>query len=90
MSIHKREVDKWQTMFITLHGHYEYLVMPYGLINVAAVFQAFVNDIFRDVLNQCVIVYIDCILICSYIRLMIHTYSKYAKYYRDCCSAVSF
>lgn len=60
-----REGDKWKTAFSTTTGHYEYLVMPFGLVNSPSVFQAFVNDIFQDLLNQCVIVYIDDILIYS-------------------------
>jgi hypothetical protein len=39
--------------------------MPFGLSNSPSVFQAFVNEIFRDMLNQKVIVYIDDILIFS-------------------------
>lgn len=42
----------------------QYLLMQYVLTKMGAVFQAFVNEIFRDILNQCVIVYIDNILIC--------------------------
>ncbi len=39
--------------------------MPFGLSNSPSVFQAFINDVFRDMLNQWVIVYIDDILIYS-------------------------
>ncbi len=39
--------------------------MPFGLVNSPSVFQAFVNDVFRDMLNRWVIVYIDDILIYS-------------------------
>ncbi len=39
--------------------------MPYGLANAPAVFQSFINEIFRDLLNQCVMAYIDDILIYS-------------------------
>lgn len=46
-------------------GQYDYLVMPCGLTNVPADFQSFINKIFRDLLNHCVIVYIDNILIYS-------------------------
>ncbi len=60
-----REGDEWKTAFSTISGHYEHLVMPFGLVNSPSVFQAFVNDVFRDMLNRWVIVYIDDILIYS-------------------------
>ncbi len=46
-------------------GHYEYLVMPFGLSNSPSVFQAYIKDVFRDMLNRWVIVYIDDIQIYS-------------------------
>ncbi|XP_075449336.1 uncharacterized protein LOC142490799 [Ascaphus truei] len=60
-----REGDEWKTAFNTHDGHYEYLVMPFGLCNAPAVFQDFVNEIFRDILNTFLIVYLDDILIFS-------------------------
>uniref|UniRef100_A0A9J7WUR7 Gypsy retrotransposon integrase-like protein 1 n=1 Tax=Cyprinus carpio carpio TaxID=630221 RepID=A0A9J7WUR7_CYPCA len=60
-----REGDEWKTAFSTTSGHYQYRVMPFGLSNSPSVFQAFVNEIFRDMLNRSVIVYIDDILIYS-------------------------
>ncbi len=60
-----REGDEWKTAFSTTSGHYEYLVMPFGLSNSPSVFQAFINEVFRDMLNRWVIVYIDDILIYS-------------------------
>ena len=39
--------------------------MPFGLTNVSAAFQQFMNDIFLDLLNICVVVYLDNILIYS-------------------------
>lgn len=60
-----REGDEWKTAFNTPLGHFEYLVMPFGLINAPAVFQTLVNDVLRDFLNLFVFVYLDGILIFS-------------------------
>ncbi|KAK3563168.1 hypothetical protein QTP86_016401 [Hemibagrus guttatus] len=46
-------------------GHYEYLIMPYGLTNTPAVFQSMINVIFKDLLDTYIIAYIDDILIYS-------------------------
>ncbi|KAL0152686.1 hypothetical protein M9458_052409 [Cirrhinus mrigala] len=60
-----RRGDEWKTAFVTPSGHYEYRVMPYGLANSPSIFQNFMNEIFRDMLHQYVVVYIDDILIYS-------------------------
>lgn len=46
-----------------MSGHYEYLVMPYGLANAPSVFQAFVNEVFQDMLRCQGVMYIDDILV---------------------------
>ena len=60
-----RDGDEWKTGFNTPTGHYEYLVIPFGLTNAPAVFQALVNDVLRDCLNRFVFLYLDDILIYS-------------------------
>lgn len=44
-----RKGDKWKTAFNTPTGHYEYLLVPFGLINVPSVCQGLVYNVLRDV-----------------------------------------
>ncbi|KAI7810424.1 putative retrotransposon-like protein 1-like [Triplophysa rosa] len=60
-----RRGDEWKTAFNTPTGHYEYRVMPFGLANAPAVFQALINDVLREMLDKFVFVYLDDILIFS-------------------------
>ncbi len=46
-----REGDEWKTAFMTLTGHYEYLVMTYGLVNAPSVFQDFMHEVLREYLQ---------------------------------------
>lgn len=55
--------DEWKTAFKTCYRSFEWLVMPFGLLNAPLVFQRFMNDIFSDLLDVCVVVYLDDILI---------------------------
>ena len=47
------------------YGFYEWLVMLFDLINTLAVFQCCISTVFADLLDVCVIVYLDDILIYS-------------------------
>ena len=60
-----REGDEWKTAFRTRYGHFEYLVMPFGLANAPATFQAFINKVLREFLDVFCIAYLDDILIYS-------------------------
>ncbi|KAK3570134.1 hypothetical protein QTP86_012507 [Hemibagrus guttatus] len=47
-----REGDEWKTAFVTPTGHYEYLVMPYGLANAPSVFQDFMHEAEKCLFHQ--------------------------------------
>ncbi|CAJ0965986.1 unnamed protein product [Ranitomeya imitator] len=60
-----RTGDEWKTAFNAPEGHFEYLIMPFGLSNAPSVFQSFMHDIFREYLDKFLIVYLDDILVFS-------------------------
>ncbi|KAI4883252.1 hypothetical protein NFI96_008388 [Prochilodus magdalenae] len=49
--IHIRQEDEWKKAFINLSGHYEYRVMPFGVMNAPVIFQGFVNGVLREALG---------------------------------------
>ena len=57
--------DKWKTTFRTQYGSFEWLVMPKGLMNAPASFQRFMNDIFANMIDISVVMYLDDILVYS-------------------------
>ena len=60
-----REGHEQKTAFLTRYGLYEYTVMPFGLCNAPATFQAFINDILREYLDLFCTAYLDDILVYS-------------------------
>jgi len=47
-----KEGDKWKVAFTTHIGAYKSIVMYFGLTNSPAIFQAMMNNLFRDLINK--------------------------------------
>ena len=63
--VHITNSNEWKTAFRICYGSFEWFVMPFGLTNAPVVFQQFMNNIFSDLLNVYVVIYLDDILIYS-------------------------
>ncbi|KAL0560847.1 hypothetical protein IC582_001261 [Cucumis melo] len=88
-----KDGDVSKTAFRSRYGHYEFIVMSFGLTNAPAVFMDLMNRVFREFLDTFVIVFIDDILIYSkteaehekHLRIVLQTlrdnklYAKFSK-----------
>eukprot|EP00253_Pinus_taeda_P020664 PITA_20664 len=88
-----KEEDIAKTTFRTRYGHYEFVVLSFGLTNAPATFMCLMNNNFHHYLDRFVLIFIDNILIYSrtieehyeHLRMVLQTlrehqlYTKFSK-----------
>ncbi|KAL4323301.1 hypothetical protein GQ457_11G033130 [Hibiscus cannabinus] len=83
-----KDADVPKTSLRTRYGHFEFLVMPFGLMNAPATFMDLMNRVFKPYLDKFVVVFIDDILIYSrnkddhaeHLRIVLQTLREYQLY----------
>ena len=83
-----KDVDIHKTTFGTRYGHYEFLVMPFGLTKAPTAFMDLMNRDFQSYVDQFVVVFINDILVYSkgqenhdtHLRVVLETLRKERLY----------
>eukprot|EP00253_Pinus_taeda_P012980 PITA_12980 len=83
-----KDEDIAKTAFRTRYGHYEFVVLPFGLTNAPATFMCLMNTVFHQYLDKFVLIFIDDILIYSrnikeheeHLRIVLQTLREHQLY----------
>eukprot|EP00253_Pinus_taeda_P017918 PITA_17918 len=83
-----KDEDIAKTAFRTRYGHYEFVVLPFGLTNAPATFMCLMNSVFHQYLDKFVLIFIDDILIYSrnikeheeHLRIVLQTLREHQLY----------
>ena len=83
-----REVDIPKTAFMMQYGHFEFIVMLFGLTNAPTTFMDLMHRLFQPYVDQFVVVFIDNILIYSktekehedHLRIVLHALREHQLY----------
>jgi transposase InsO family protein len=83
VAMHEEDIHK--TAFVTQNGHYEWLVLPFGLKNAPAIFQRVIRKILADLINNGCMNYLDDIIIYAktleeHNRLLHEVFSRLKKH----------
>lgn len=90
-------------MFCYKYGHFKYCIIPFGLSNVLAAFQTYINLVLRKYLNIFILVYLNNIVMFlqqeeSYIKHVwqdlqkLQEFNLYIKLFKCCfiCNKIEF
>ena len=59
------EENRLKTTFMTKWGTFSYKRMPFGLINVGAIFQQAMDEAFKGLIKKCIVIYMDYLMVFS-------------------------
>ena len=89
-----KEADIRKTAFRTRYGHFEFIMMPFVLMNALAAFMDPMHRVFQPYLDQFVVIFIDDILVYSksekehedHLRIVLHALRNHRLYakFRKC------
>jgi hypothetical protein len=86
-----KEEDIPKTSFFTHEGHYEFLVVPFGLCNSPSTFQSLMNHVSYPFICHFVLVFFDVVLIysktwsshLSHVNQVLHLLSKHQLFLKQ-------